>query len=75
MYGLAGVLVAYDTVAHLAQGALQGARQVVDENKNTTPTPVATEHNGTPVTAGVHVLDGEVNLPGAQLHSSKKNSR
>ena len=55
VYGLAGVLVAYDKVAHLTQSAVKGARQVVNENKDVPPAPVPVEQPAVSIQAGTHV--------------------
>src|SRR5271166_4515007 len=59
VYGLAGVLVAYDKVAHLAQSA----RRVVNEKKAAPSAPATTEHNGAPVAAGALKPEGEAKTP------------
>jgi len=50
VYGLAGLLVAYDHVSAMAQGVVQGARRVVkSEDEKTPETPAAPPE--TPATA------------------------
>ena len=58
VYGLAGLLVAYDKVAALTQGAVDGARQVVKE---------ASEH---PATSGAASTNGATSTNGAATNGT-----